>query len=147
MSNTSAETCRDNTQPEATDTESAEVEGLRRGERARTLTEKGVGFQEERLKSVQRRYRIIYEKWRYHAKIGREILNDEASIEELNELIENMKGTCSDVKVIYEELRRLKTPETELRRKVDTCISLTDFIIRKAERQLKEHATGKEEES
>lgn len=74
-------------------------------------------------------------------------MNDEASKEELNELIENMKGTCSDVKVIYEELRRLKTPETELRRKVDTCISLTDFIIRKAERQLKEHATGKEEES
>lgn len=151
MTDTSTETCHTKvkppTQPEATDTESAEeMERLRRSERTRTLTERGVGFQEERLKSVQRRYRIIYEKWRYHARLGREILTDEPSKEELNELIKNMKGTCSDVKVIYEELRRLQAPETELRRKVDTCISLSDFIIRKAEKQLKEHTTGEEEE-
>lgn len=141
MTDTSTETCRTKakppTQPEATDTRSVEVERLQRSEKTQTLTEKGVGFQEKRLRTLQRRYRIIYEKWRYHARLGREILTDEASREELNELIKNMKGTCSDVKDIYEELCCLQAPETELRRKVDTCISLSDFIIRKAEKQLK----------
>ena len=48
-------------------------------------------------------------------------------------LVKNMKGTCS-VKVIYEELRRLQAPETELRCKVDTCIAYR-FQISLFERQ------------
>lgn len=126
MSDTSTDTCRKNAkspaQPEVTDTEEAEVKRLRRSERTRTLTEKGKEFEEERLKSVQRRYRIIYEKWRSHARISKEILTDDASADELNELIENIQSTCSDVKGIYEELRRIQTPESDLRRRVDTCI-------------------------
>lgn len=108
MSNTSTDTCRKNAkspaQPEVTDTEEAEVKRLR-SERTRTLTEKGKELQEVRLKSVQRRYRIIYEKWRSHARIGKEILTDDASADELNELTENIQSTCSDVKGINEELR------------------------------------------
>lgn len=151
MSHTSAETCRKNAnssaQPEATDTESAEVaKGLRRSERTRTLTEKGKELQGERLKSVHRRYRIIYEKWRYHARIGKEILTDDASEDELKELIGNIDSTCSDVKMIYEELRQIQTPEPDLRRRVDSCISLSGFIIRNAERQLMGHTTTEDEE-
>ena len=54
---------------EATDDESADqVEEQRRSERRRTLTEKGKELQEEKVKSVKCRYRITYEKWRYHAR-------------------------------------------------------------------------------
>ncbi|XP_038583838.1 uncharacterized protein LOC119909695 [Micropterus salmoides] len=142
MSNSSPETCHENrkssAQAETIDIGATEdVERLRRSERTRTLTEKGKEFEEEKLKSIQRRYRILYEKWRYHARTSKEILNDEASEDELYELIENMKATCSDVKMVYEELRRVQAPEAELRRRVDTCISLSGFIIQKAERHLK----------
>ena len=150
MFDTSTETCHENveshTQPEDKDTKSTdEAKELRRGERTRTLTEKGTEFREERLKTVRRRYRIIYERWRYHARIGKEILTDEASEEELNELIGNMEGTCRDVKAIYEELRRIETPEPDLRRRVDTCVSLSEFIILKAEKQLQGCTEGEEE--
>lgn len=73
-------------------------------------------------------------------------MTDSASEDELNKLIENMKSTCSDVQVIYEELRRMQTPEPNLRRRIDTCISLSGFIIQKAERQLKGHTSDEEEE-
>lgn len=151
MSDTSTETCQEYTlssaQPEVTDTESTEVvERIRRSERTRTLTEKGKELQEEKLKSVQRRYRIIHEKWKYHARIGKELFSDTASEEELNELTDNIKETCSDVQAIYEELRRMQTPEPSLRRRVDLCISLSRFIIQMAERQLKGYTADQEDE-
>ncbi len=34
---------------------------------------------------------------------------DEASQDELNELTENIESSCSEVKVIYEELHRMQT--------------------------------------
>ena len=81
MSEASAETCIKDPKAlvsEATDDESADhVEELRRSERCRTLTERGKELQEEKLKSVKRRYRITYEKWRYHARLAKEILTDQ----------------------------------------------------------------------
>ncbi|XP_076869830.1 uncharacterized protein LOC143521148 [Brachyhypopomus gauderio] len=128
------------------DSELAErVEGLRRSERTRTLTEKGRELQEERLKGIQRRYRIIYEKWRCQARIGKEILRDRASEDELNELIKNMEDASSNVKDIFEELRQVQTPESDLRRRVDTCIALSEFIIQRAKGQLKGHTSDEEE--
>lgn len=112
MSDVSTDTCRKKAKPpaqvKATDTEFA-AERPQRSERVWTLTEKGRELQEERLKHIQRRYKIIYEKWRCHARIGKDLLSDDASEDELSELIENIKCTCSDVQVIYEELRRVQT--------------------------------------
>lgn len=73
-------------------------------------------------------------------------MSDEASQDELKEVIDNIESTCSEVKIIYEVLRRVQTPEPDLRRKVDTCLSLSGFIIQKAHRQLKGHAADMEEE-
>lgn len=110
-------------QPEAENTGAAEeTQGPRRSERTRTLTEKGREFQEERLKGMQRRYRLTYEKWRYNVRLSKEILKYDATEEELKELMENIKSTCTDVKNIYEELRCIQTPESDLRRRVDTCL-------------------------
>lgn len=118
-----------------------EAPGLRKSERSRTLTEKGKEMQEETIKRVRRRYKIIYEKWKYHARIGKEILADEASKSELKELIGNMESACSDMTTIYDELRRLQVPEADLRRRVDTCVSLSAFMIKRANEQLKGHTS------
>lgn len=40
----------------------------------------------------------------------------------------------------------MQTRESDLRRRVNTCISLSVFIIQKAERQLKGHTADEEEE-
>lgn len=134
-------------QPEAKNAGAAEeTQGSRRSERTRTLTEKGKEFQEERLKDIQRKYRLAYEKWRYNARLSKEILKYDATEEELKELMENIKSTCTDVKNIYEELRRIQTPESDLQRRVDTCVSLSGFIIQRAERQLEGHTADEEDE-
>lgn len=150
MSHIETETCTKNdrlsAQLETTSNEPAEgSERPRRSERIRTLTEKGRELFAERLRTVQRRYKCLYEKWRYHARVGKEVLNDEASKDELKDLISNIENSCSDVKNIYEELRQMHTPDPELRRRVDTCISLSGFIIQRAERQLEEHTTENED--
>ncbi|KAK0142599.1 hypothetical protein N1851_019473 [Merluccius polli] len=133
---------------EATATESEEVENLRKSERKRTLTPKGRELQEERLLSVQRRYNSIYLRWKCHARISKEMLDEspgDSSEDELKELIKNIERNCSGVKTVYEELRQLEIPEQDLRRKVDTCVSLSEFIVHKATRQLQGHYSEEEE--
>ena len=73
-------------------------------------------------------------------------MSDAASEEELNDLTDNIKGTCSDVQAIYEELRLMQTPEPSLRRRVDLCISLSGCIIQRAERKLKGYTADEEDE-
>lgn len=41
----------------------------------------------------------------------------------------------------------MQTPEPDLQRRVDTCMSFSEFIIQRAERQLKGHEADKDEES
>lgn len=117
--------------PEVIDSIPVEVERLRRSERVRTLTEKGRELQEIKLKGVQRQYRMIYEKWKYHARK----LSNEDSQDELNVQIENIESSCSELKAIYEELHRVQTPEQDLQRRIDACISLSGFIVKRAQEQ------------
>lgn len=64
MSDTNTESCHKDTgspaEPEATMSESAEVEKPRRSERVRTLTEKGKELEEEKLKTLQRLFKITH---------------------------------------------------------------------------------------
>lgn len=69
-----------------------------------------------------------------------------ASQDELNVLIENIESSCSELKAIYEELRRVQTPERDLRRRIDACISLSGFIVRRAQGQCEGHAADVEKE-
>ncbi|XP_023817899.1 stress response protein NST1-like isoform X1 [Oryzias latipes] len=123
-----------------------EAKTPRRSERIRSLTEKGKELQKEKLKAMERKYRMTYEKWRYHARISKEMLSDKVSKEELKEIIEDLQATSSAVQGMYDELRQVCTPESDLRRKVDTCMSLSRFIIQKTKRQLQGSPADEEEE-
>ena len=87
---------------EVTATESTEVvEALRRSQRDRIPTEKGRELQEERLNNLQRRYRMTFERWKYHSRISKETLSDpSASEDELKEVIQNMTKTSSEVTAV-----------------------------------------------
>ena len=97
-------------QPNLLNPDSGEDGVLRRSERTQTLTEKGKELQAERLQQTKRRYRMLYEKWRYNARLSKEMLSGEASEEELKELIKDVENSCAEVKLVYKELRRLETP-------------------------------------
>ncbi|XP_032411399.1 uncharacterized protein LOC116714770 isoform X2 [Xiphophorus hellerii] len=135
------------TEVEENDTEQiSEPQTVRRSERVRTLTEKGKELQEEKLKTLQHRYAVGFEKWRYEARLSKVKLRKEASDSELKELINNVNITCRDMQTIYEEIRQMQTPDADARRKVDACTSLSAFIVRRAEKQLQGHfAEGDEE--
>ncbi|XP_028316746.1 uncharacterized protein LOC114471941 [Gouania willdenowi] len=147
ISDTAAETYSKINKSRTQSEENEGVKGLRKSERIRTLTEKGKELHEEKLKNLQRRYKIVYEKWRYHARIGKEILRDEASEDELKDLIENVENSCSDVQNIYEELRQIQTPDPDMRRRVDLCMSLSAFIVKRARSQVKGHTSDEQEEA
>ena len=122
--------------------QATEEQTVRKSERARTLTEKGKEFQEEKLKGLQHRYAVVFEKWRYEARLSKVMLRKEASESELNELIYNINVTCKDVQAVYEQIRQIDTPNADTRRKVDACSSLSAFIIKQAQKYLK----GQEDE-
>ena len=69
-----------------------------------------------------------------------------ASEDDLKELIEDIKAACFDVKAIYEELHRVQTPEPDVWRTVDSCISLLDHFIQRAVRNLTRYPLYREAE-
>lgn len=111
------------TQPEAR---------TRKSERTRTLTKKGKELQEDKLKALKRRYKVVYEKWRYEARLSKVILTDTAIESELTELIDNVNTACRNVQAIYNEIRQIQAPDPDMRCKVDACTSLSDFIVKRA---------------
>ncbi|KAL4008603.1 hypothetical protein ACER0C_002455 [Sarotherodon galilaeus] len=128
------------------DEQITELQTVRKSERVRTLTEKGKELQEKKLKGLQHRYAVVFEKWRYEARLSKVILRNEVSESELNELINNVNVACKDVQTIYEQIRQIQTPDADERRKVDACTSLSSFIVRRAEKHLQgDLADGDEE--
>ncbi|XP_039904599.1 uncharacterized protein LOC120744346 [Simochromis diagramma] len=128
------------------DEQITELQTVRKSERVRTLTEKGKELQETKLKGLQHRYAVVFEKWRYEARLSKVILRNEVSESELNELINNVNVACKDVQTIYEQIRQIQTPDADERRKVDACTSLSSFIVRRAEKHLQgDLADGDEE--
>ena len=133
-------------QPEV-DAQAVEGEDtVRRSKRTRTLTEKGKELQEENSKGVHRRYRLAYEKWKCNAKLAKEWLSDEISDEELNKLIDDLQSTCTDVKTTYEELRQIQAPDADVRRKVDACVAMSEFMIKRAQQLIDGDAALNEEQ-
>lgn len=118
------------------DEQITELQTVRKSERVRTLTERGKELQEKKLKGLQHRYAVVFEKWRYEARLRKVILRNEVSEIELNELINNVNVACKDIQTIYEQIRQIQTPDADERRKVDACTSLSSFIVRRAEKHL-----------
>lgn len=104
-------------------------EGLRRSERARYPTEKMHALQEEEAKKKEKRLLSMYEKWKSQIRDAREQLKTYMSESELWLLIDELKASREAIMNMYFELRDLTTPSTDIRRRVDTCESVTKEII------------------
>ncbi|XP_013855846.1 uncharacterized protein LOC106511637, partial [Austrofundulus limnaeus] len=118
--------------------EQQEQTQLRRSQRVKTLTEKGREMQEERIQGLQQRFNYNYEKWRTRAKSSKQPLSqlDTLSDDLLKDIIGDVTGLRADVTKVYEELRKLAPPDQVTRRRVDLCVEISNFIVKKATNQL-----------
>jgi hypothetical protein len=72
-------------------------------------------------------------------------LKDRLSEELLKDIIGDIAGLSADVRLIYDELRNVSTPDQDTRRKVDLCVEISNFIVSKASSRLDGEAKEAEE--
>ncbi|XP_077385926.1 uncharacterized protein LOC144023873 [Festucalex cinctus] len=129
-------------QPEKSQVSNTSEKKIRRSERCRTLTEKGRGMQEEKIKGLKRRFNFAYDKWKYSVKFARKKLvqvTEPLTDDELHHIISEDHSYAADVQRIYDELRQIELPDQETRRRVDLCIQVSNFISHRAAKQLDGH--------
>ena len=135
-----SERIRSNHSSLASDTE------LRRSQRERKTTEKGKQLKEERVKHLSQRFYNSYDKWKNFARQMKETLRKGDDYENLINDLGHLKKISKNITEIYEDIRRNCTPQTELRRKTDTCEAVTSKIseaVSKLESQHKQTQFGR----
>ncbi|XP_030208539.1 uncharacterized protein LOC115556311 [Gadus morhua] len=103
--------------------------GPRRSERARNPTEKMRALQAEEAKKMEKGLLSMYEQWKLKIRKARDQLKSYMPDDELWPLVEELRKSKEDIMNIYSEMRDLATPSTDIRRRVDTCESVTTEII------------------
>ncbi|XP_052445763.1 uncharacterized protein LOC127987458 [Carassius gibelio] len=116
----------------------------RRSQRARKFTEKGKELHDERLTKLKNSFQRSYEKWKTLARDSRQRLMGHLSSDMLNSLIDAISGSSKDVNVVYEELRQNVNPDSDTRRRVDTCGAVTKMIVESAWSRLGEGVKGQD---
>ncbi|XP_060762593.1 uncharacterized protein LOC132871953 isoform X2 [Neoarius graeffei] len=106
-----------------------EPEGPRRSEHARNPTEKMRALQDEEAKRKEKWLLSMYKKWKLDMCKARDQLKTYMSESELWPLIEELKKVKEDIMNLYFGIRDLATPSTGVRRRVDTCESVTTEIV------------------
>ena len=108
--------------------------------RARTLTEKGQAYEEQRqIERTREEERVVktfiraYAKWEVLATEIESLFASKISLSlgEREEKIGSLDSLCEDVHRTYEKLRQVRTPDQEFIRKVDTCDAQTKSLRRK----------------
>ena len=118
--------------------QAVQPEEPRQSERARTLTEKGREFHQEKVKGLSLRFDSIYELWKVLTKVAKKsvIKQDPSNI--LQEHIEGIQREESELNSVYDEYRKIDRPAHDMRLKLDRCASVTKIIIQNALSQIKQ---------
>ena len=107
-------------------------EELGRGKRTYKRTQKGQALHDEKTKKLQHRFTTTYEKWKYLAKEAKKIIEGPSSNEMLNDFMTSIDSSSNEVRRAYETLRQHTPPESEVRRRADTCNALSTRILQYA---------------
>lgn len=102
---------------------------LRRSEREKHPTEKGIQYIKE--ESARREKKIMYAYVNFKAKVQfiRTKLKQECTKKELGNMIQSVGVYEPILKQEYESLRTMTTPSPDIRRRMDSCSSVTTEII------------------
>ncbi|XP_037400478.1 uncharacterized protein LOC119265102 [Pygocentrus nattereri] len=103
-----------------------------RDQRVRKMSEKGQELHDEQVKRIARRFSVCYERWKEVTKKANQMLSDQCSADLLNEHVTKVNDASRSVNAVYEELRRKSVPDNDTRRRVDTCETVTQRIVKQA---------------
>lgn len=67
----------------------------------------------------------MYEQWKLQVCSACQQLKSFMTEEQLGPLIDDLRQNKEDIAQLYSDIREIVTPSTELRRRVDTCTSVT----------------------
>ena len=124
-----------------------DAENLRRSQRTRTLTEKGQCLEEDRIRNIQHRFTTSYEKWKLIAKEAKKVFNESIPNDILGIIMARLDCATKEVAQAYNDLRRHITPETQIRRRVDTCVAVSEKILTRATNRIERDEDDESSES
>lgn len=101
-------------------------------QRIRKQTQKMQEFQMEEAQKKERKFFLLYDKWKMDARYFRMKLKSFMSEEEIWKLVEVLKASNKNVKSVFEEIRNKSTPSVDVRRRVDTCEAVTNELLKVA---------------
>lgn len=106
-------------------------------------------MQDKKIKALQQSFNYIYRKWRTQVKFSKQSLLQSSELlldGLLNDIIGDVRGLCADVQRVYDELRRVSTPDQDMRRRVDLCVEISNFIVSRASSHLDERIPEEDEQ-
>ncbi|CAI5660438.1 unnamed protein product [Oreochromis niloticus] len=98
---------------------------VRRTDRQRQLTEKMREFKQTEITSKERKFMSTYLNFKAEIQLTRSKLKEECSKAELAEMIKSVEKCELDLQQDYVALRALTTPSQDMRRKMDSCTSVS----------------------
>lgn len=98
---------------------------VRRTDRQRQLTEKIREFKQTEITSKERKFMSTYLNFKAENQLTRSKLKEECSKAELAEMIKSVEKCELDLHQDYVALRALTTPSQDMRRKMDSCTSVS----------------------
>nr|XP_029136981.1 ELKS/Rab6-interacting/CAST family member 1-like [Labrus bergylta] len=101
---------------------------VRRSEREKHPTEKMLEFKRTEITKKERKFMSRYVNFKAEVQLTRSKLKEECSKTELSEMFKSVEKCESELKQEYESLRALTMPSQDIRRKMDSCTSVTTEI-------------------
>ncbi|XP_054868580.1 uncharacterized protein LOC129349422 [Amphiprion ocellaris] len=136
--NTEEQTNEEETPQPSSSVESTQTENVRRSQRVRTLTEKGKSLQQEKLSDLINDFERLYKKWKYQINGFKGMLKHK-DFDLIPETVSVINTMMSDVCAIYDAIRKIESPDIEIRRKCDVCWAISETARAKAKCLLEEN--------
>jgi len=95
---------------------------------------KGKSLQEAKLNDFQR----FYKKWKYHINSFKKMVKNKG-IDLIPEAVSAIDTIATDICNIYDEIRKIESPDLEIKRRCDVCCAVSDTARTKAQCLLEEN--------
>nr|XP_054604914.1 uncharacterized protein LOC107372912 [Nothobranchius furzeri] len=116
----------------------SQSENPRRSQRTRTLTEKGKSLEDAKLHGLTKDFQRFYKKWKYHINSFKRMVKNE-DIDLIPEAVSAIDAIMTDICNTYDDIRRIESPDVEIRRRCDVCCAVSEAARAKAKCLLEEN--------
>ncbi|XP_052430381.1 uncharacterized protein LOC127971416 [Carassius gibelio] len=101
---------------------------VRRSERERRPTEKMLELRRDELAKRERKFMFTYLNFKAEAQFIRSKLKEQCSKTDLGDMIVTAEKREAELKQTYESIRAMNVPSQDIRRKMDSCTSVTSEV-------------------